>query len=147
MEIETKYFSCVTYAVEDVISFEHGLFGFENENKFILIPFENDFDSLLCLQSTEDKNLAFILINPYNFLFDYRPNVPQSDISSIGAENLGEIELYTICVIRDNMMDSTANLRCPILINPTTKKAIQIILDDTNYQFKFPFSKFVDKEG
>lgn len=147
METDTKYFSRVTYSAEDVVFFQNGLFGFEDKKKFILIQFENDLDSLVCFQSVENQNLAFIMINPFNFLPSYAPQISPLDLSDVGAQNIGEVAIYTICVIRDDIMESTANLRCPILINADTKKAKQIILDDTSYPFRFPFSKFADKEG
>ena len=76
METDTKYFSRVTYSAEDVVFFQNGLFGFEDKKKFILIQFENDLDSLVCFQSVENQNLAFIMINPFNFLPSYAPRLP-----------------------------------------------------------------------
>ena len=66
MEISTKYFDRVSVSEKDVIRFENGMFGFENLKEYILISFEPGSDNLMCLQSTQDSELAFILMNPFN---------------------------------------------------------------------------------
>ncbi len=39
MKTETKYFGPVEYEQEEVISFPSGLFGFEEEKEFLMLPF------------------------------------------------------------------------------------------------------------
>ena len=62
MQIMTKYFFSIDYQEEEVISFENGIFGFEDYKKFILIPFDRDNNNICCLQSIEEETLAFKLI-------------------------------------------------------------------------------------
>ncbi|HBF64705.1 MAG TPA: flagellar assembly protein FliW, partial [Clostridium sp.] len=71
MELVTKYFSNMTYEDNDVIIFNNGLFGFEKYKKFLLIRFDDHENSPVCLQSIEDADIAFVMINPYNFIHDY----------------------------------------------------------------------------
>lgn len=146
MEINTKYFGKVSFVEEEALFFENGLFGFDNYKKYLLIRFENDNDSLLCLQNIEDENLAFVVMNPYSFLSDYLPVVTDIDLKDIGADKKTVPLVYNICVLKDNIVESTVNLRCPLIINFNTKRAKQVILDDTKYSFKFPFSQLMKKE-
>ena len=84
MEISTKYFDRVSVSEKDVIRFENGMFGFENLKEYILISFEPGSDNLMCLQSTQDSELAFILMNPFNLKKDYEPVLTDSDIRDLG---------------------------------------------------------------
>ena len=40
MKFETKYFGTVEVPPDEVITFPNGLFGFEEERSFLLLPFE-----------------------------------------------------------------------------------------------------------
>ena len=51
MRLRTKYFGEIECAEEEVIRFPEGLFGFEEETEFFLLPFEGGEGSLLCFQS------------------------------------------------------------------------------------------------
>ena len=48
MLLETKYFGQVDCPEEHVFHFAGGLFGFEEEKRFALLPFEGSGGSLLC---------------------------------------------------------------------------------------------------
>ncbi|MBR3599674.1 MAG: flagellar assembly protein FliW, partial [Lachnospiraceae bacterium] len=89
--MNTKYFGEINIDEKEIITFKPGLFGFEDKTKFVLLSFldengESSEDSLMCLQSTEDPQLAFIIMNPYYIVAEYDPYK--------GAEkDLKEIEL------------------------------------------------------
>ncbi|MGL4791202.1 MAG: flagellar assembly protein FliW, partial [Anaerotignaceae bacterium] len=110
MKINTKYFSEIEYSDDEVVFFEKGLFGFESEKKFIIIRFNNDNNSLLCLQSINDENLAFVLLNPYNHIKDYSLDMLEKEFEELEIEN-DNYSTYNICVIKDDLMESTVNLK------------------------------------
>lgn len=147
MQLKTKYFSDMNVNDEDIILFKHGLFGFEDFKKFILIKFENNDSSPLCLQSVDDENVAFVIINPTNFVPDYSISLEKSDYKELKLEDLNKLAVYTICVLKDNIPESTTNLRCPIILNAEAKLAKQIVLDNAEYPFKYTFEELMNKEG
>ncbi|MFV0314911.1 MAG: flagellar assembly protein FliW [Anaerotignum sp.] len=147
MQLKTKYFSDMNVNDEDIILFKHGLFGFEDFKKFILIKFENNDSSPLCLQSVDDENVAFVIINPTNFIPDYSISLEKSDYKELKLEDLNKLAVYTICVLKDNIPESTTNLRCPIILNAEAKLAKQIVLDNAEYPFKYTFEELMNKEG
>ena len=51
LKIQSKYFGEIDYEPEDIITFPAGLFGFEEEHEFLLLPFEGSNGGMLCLQS------------------------------------------------------------------------------------------------
>ena len=64
MTADTKYFGPVDYEADDLIRFPSGLFGFEDEKQFLLLPFEGSGGDLLCLQSLSTPSLSFVVMNP-----------------------------------------------------------------------------------
>lgn len=68
MKFETKYFGTVEVPPDEVITFPNGLFGFEEERSFLLLPFAGSDGNMLCLQSAATPSLAFIAMNPFSLL-------------------------------------------------------------------------------
>lgn len=136
MKINNKYFGCIEYEPQEKIHFPEGLFGFEEQKDFLPIPFEEDSDTLICLQSLEDENLCFILLNPFHFFLDYDPRISDADRNAIGSPGDEDISYYVIGVIRDQISESTVNLKAPIAVNFHTRDARQIILEDPAYTFR-----------
>lgn len=147
MELNTKYFSMIEYDDTDVILFENGLFGFEEYKKYILIRFDNTLSSLICLQSIDAADIAFVMINPYDFIADYNVSLSETDLKELQLRDSNNLTVYTICVLQDNVPKSTTNLRCPIVVNTETRLAKQLILENSDYPFKYPFKELIPKEG
>ncbi|MBR2131747.1 MAG: flagellar assembly protein FliW [Oscillospiraceae bacterium] len=142
MKVQTKYFGEIEYDADDCFSFPNGLYGFEDESEFILLPFEGSQSTLLCLQSTKTPGLAFILMDPFSFMPDYAPALQAPELENFGVKDSGELCYYVMCVVRKPISDSTVNLKCPIVIHPSTRISAQIILDTTLYEMRHPLSQF-----
>lgn len=147
MLLRTKYFGEVECAPEEALHFPNGLFGFEEEKEFYLLPFEGSGGSLLCFQSAAVPQLAFVAMDPFSLRHDYHPALPQGELRSLGAERIEELCFYTLCVVRQPVGESTVNLRCPVVINPRTRQAVQVILESGEYQMHHRLSEFGDGEG
>jgi flagellar assembly factor FliW len=147
MELEAKYFSKLEYEDNDVILFEHGLFGFLRYKNFIIINFEKNDSSPVCLQSIDEADIAFVMINPYSFMPDYNVSLTETDIHDLKLSDANALAVYNICVLQDDIPKSTANLRCPVVVNTENRLAKQIILDNSDYPFKYPFHELIHKEG
>ncbi len=146
-ECSTKYFGNYSYDDSSVIVFDNGLFGFEEQKQFLLIQLDQNNENVLCLQSLTDSNIAFFTVNPFAFYEDYNPVPTDKEIAAIGARDMGDVLVYVICAMTDDINTSTANLKCPIMINSHNKKAVQVILDNPEYQFRHSFSALGQKEG
>lgn len=148
MNISTKYFDDVSISEQDIIYFKEGIFGFENFKKYTIIEFESGSDNILCLQSIDDEELAFVLMNPFNLMADYNPQLSDSDIEDLAIdENTEGVLYYVICVVKDTISESTVNMKCPIVINPKSNMAKQIILDSEEYTFKHELKQFAEGEA
>lgn len=148
MQFQTKYFGRIDCGEEERISFPDGLFGFEEEKEFLLLPFQGSNGSLLCFQSTVTPALAFVAVNPFSFKPDYAPELSAPELARLGVSDSRELCYYALCVVREPVSDSTVNLRCPIVVNDQTRQAMQVILDTQEYGMRHPLSELhSQKEG
>ena len=148
MLVQTKYFGQVECGEEQELHFPRGLFGFEEEKSFLLLPFEGSGGSLLCFQSAVTPHLAFVAMNPFYLKPDYAPVLTGEELRELEVERSEELCFYVLCVVRDKVSESSVNLRCPIALNDHTRTAMQVILETDAYQMHHPLSEFGKrKEG
>lgn len=142
MQINTKYFGQVTYEAENVLRFRDGLFGFEREKQFLLLPFAGNDGTLLCFQSVMTPGLAFVAMNPFSLNPDYAPVLQEAELVALGVGKSQDLSFYVLCVVRDPVSESTVNLKCPVAVNEDTGAAMQIILEDGGYEMRHRLSEF-----
>ena len=146
MEINTQYFGRISCSEEEFIHFSDGMFGFNDLKKYVPLAFQENNDSLICLQSLEDSNVSFILMNPFQFFEKYEPELSREDKNLLKTEGReDDISYYVISVIHEPMENSTVNLKAPIAVNTKTREARQVILDNPLYRFRHPLRDFVKK--
>lgn len=145
MKLQTKYFGEISYEEGDIITFPSGLFGFEEEHTFLLLPFEGSAGTLLCFQSVTTPALAFVVMDPFALRPDYAPELQPGELKSLGVEDSQDLGFYVLCVVKKPVSDSTVNLKCPVAIHPETRVAQQVILETDAYEMRHPLSEF--KEG
>lgn len=135
MTIQTDY-GAVEYSPEDLITFSDGIFGFPKLTDYLLLRMgEGDDDSILLMLSVEDPNVVFVLINPFFLCPDYSPSLAPQELDCLDVKDSGDLSYYLICVVRDEYLENTVNLKCPLAINPQTRCGIQLILENGSYEY------------
>ncbi len=149
MKTETKYFGEIEYEATDVLNFGRGIFAFEDEHEFLLLPFADSEGSLLCLQSLATPSLAFVLMNPFALDPTYAPVLQPEELKTLGVEDSRELCFYVMCVVKSPVAESTLNLKCPVAINDENRRAMQVILDTNAYGMRHLLSEFnsMDAKG
>lgn len=133
MTIDTDY-GTVEYEEENLITFSDGVFGFPELKRYLFLSLNEEDDSMCLMLSVDDSNVGFVLINPYFLCPDYAPILAPEELSCLEADDEGDLSYYCICVVRDNYLDNTVNLKCPLVINPETCNGIQVILANSPYR-------------
>lgn len=136
MKLRTKYFGEIEYEPSESIQFPAGLFGFEEENDFLLLPFEGGENRMLCLQSTKTPSLAFTLLDPFYLCPQYTPVLQKSELQMFDVDTIEALCFYVLCAVKEPVSSSTVNLKCPVVINPTTGVARQIIMETDSYTMR-----------
>lgn len=147
MKLQTKYFGEIDYEAGDIITFPAGLFGFEEEHMFLLLPFDGSAGSLLCFQSVQTPALAFVAMDPFALQPGYAPVLQPQELKDLGVSDSQELGFYVLCVVKKPVSDSTVNLKCPVAIHPETRVARQVILDTEDYEMRHPLAQFGTEEG
>jgi len=146
VKLQTKYFGLIDYEADEVLRFPLGLFGFAEEQQFLLLPFEGSAGTLLCLQSVQTPALAFVAMDPFALCPDYKPRLQPAELEALEAEDYRKLCFYVLCAVRDPVSNSTVNLKCPVVINPGLGLARQVILEGEEYEMRHPLAEFRRKE-
>lgn len=139
-KLQSKYFGQIEYEAGDVLHFPAGLFGFEEEREFLLLPFEGSGGNMLCLQSVSTPALAFVVLDPFTLVPDYAPALEEGELRWFGVKEAGELGFYVLCAVKNPVSESTVNLQCPLVIHPETRRARQVIME--RYEMRHPLSQF-----
>lgn len=132
METTTSRFGKIEVAKEEVVKFPEGLLGFDRLKEFVILNTQ-DNSPFRWLQSIEDGDLAFIIIEPLNFMFSYEIELSDADVRFLDIQKSEEVVMYVIVNIPEKPQDMTANLQGPIIINASNKKARQIISTNSDH--------------
>lgn len=148
MKVNSRLFGEIDIADDKVITFESGLIGFDEYRKYAII-FDSEKETkggIMWLQSMEEPQLAFPVIDPMNIISDYNPVVEDEWLEPIG-EFKDETELYVLAVLTvpADLTQMTANLKAPLIINTETRKACQIIVNNEEYSVHYNVYEYVEK--
>ncbi len=137
MLIKTKHFGEVEIDAVNILDFQEGIFGFEENKRFvILLDQEADKSPFCWLQSLDHEATSLPLINPLNCFPDYNPVIAGELVEKIGEAVVDDIQLFTVVVVPEDIKKMTTNLKAPILVNIKTKKGMQVIAQDEHYGIK-----------
>ncbi len=111
--------------------------GFPDLRQFALVQLDDD--GLLCaFRSVEEPDLRFLVVPPSAFFPDYTPEVDEDAVRGLGIENVDDILVLVVVRAGASLADSTANLAAPLLINASTRRAQQVVLDDPAHSLAAP---------
>lgn len=133
----SDFFKDLVYSKDDIITFNSGIPGFEKSQKFVIvsIPEYAPFEWMVCIDGSK---LRFAIINPLVFEPEYNPSFVKEQLGELSIEKPEDLLLYTIVTIKDNPLESTANLVGPVIINRIKRLGKQIIIDDERYTTQEP---------
>ena len=133
MIIDSKAYGPVEVAEKQLVRFPDGLYGFERHTEFGLLDAHRP--PFYWLQSTQDREVAFILINPYLFRPDYVLDIAADDLEEIGSPGEDDILVFAILTI-PAAGEATANLQGPLVINRSRRIGKQSISLDARWTTK-----------
>jgi flagellar assembly factor FliW len=134
LTFKSTRFGEFTVPVETVITIPAGVIGFPHTTKYVMLDHKPPFS---WLHSIEDPNLAFVVVDGFEFgqQFDVKPPVGDKD-TDLRADD--EYAILIIVTVRSDPRLTTANLKAPVFVNMRNRKGVQIIIDDPRYSTRFP---------
>ncbi len=138
MRIVTDYMGEVEYKEEEIINMPKGFYGFPESRRFILVGNLTVEFPFVWLQSIDEEELSFILTDPFLFMQDYNFEIGEDVTKSLEINQVEDVKVFTTVVIKEELDESTLNLKAPIIINQVKRLAEQVVLDsDLPYRYKF----------
>ncbi len=136
LKIKTRPFGEVEIDERQVIDFPEGIPGFDFVKKFAVIDNEDEKSPFKWLQALEEPELAFVIIQPHDFMRSYEPDISKNDYKDVKAQGPQDVLVFAIVTIPSNPSEMTANLQGPIIINPHEKLGKQAISLTDRYGVK-----------
>ena len=125
MTVKTKPFGTIEVDDRQKLHFPYGLLGFENLMNYVLLDAAQP--PFYWLQSLDEPDMAFVLIDPTFFKPDYTHDLPQEDLEEIGLAAGDDQLVFAIVTIPEDHTLMTANLQGPVIISKKNKLGRQSI--------------------
>lgn len=140
MKIDTRDFGQVEIDEVETIEFCAPIYGFEHTRRFVILTDKTLGNMFLWLQSLDDAQVRFILVDPNVASPGYRPQIADSVRDLLELDPEQEPLFLVIAVIPQEFSKTTVNLKSPIIINSRKRRAAQVILDE-DYPVREPLIK------
>ncbi len=132
MKVKTTRFGDVEVSESNVITVMGGIIGFEHYTRFVILDFMKDSE-LRWLQSLNDKEVSFVICDPWYFFRDYNFDLSDEDQAELEIESLDDVLAVAISTIPEDITRTTLNLISPIVINLKKMIGKQVILYNSSY--------------
>lgn len=142
MKINTSRFGAVDVSHSDILDFPDGLLGFETLKKYFIVD-PADETLILWLQSVDNADVAFPILEPKLFKADYKVRLSANELRSLKIDSTKDKDtlVYCILTIPGDVTQMTANLKAPLVINIASQTARQVVLQENEYSVKFSVYK------
>jgi len=134
MQVNTKPYGTIEVDERQKIHFPFGILGFEQLKWYVLLDASQA--PFYWLQSLDDPEVAFVLIDPLVFRRDYILEVSEEELQEIEIEDKEDMLVFAIVTIPENQELMSANLQGPVVINRKAKTGRQAITLNPNWKVK-----------
>ncbi len=134
IQLHTSRFGDFEVEESSVISIIGGIIGFPGLTKFVMLDYNPPFS---WLQSIENSDLAFVVVNGAEFGDNYRFPLPIGD-RDIDLKEDDDYAVITLVSVRPDPSQTTVNLKAPVIVNLRNRIGRQFVLDDTRFPMRFP---------
>lgn len=146
IKVNSTKFGDLEINKELVFDFVCPIIGFDDLTKYALIDYKPD-SPFKWLQSIEEADLAFPVTLCSFFNIDYQFDIPDEEAAKLEIENADDILVCNIANIpASNPHEATINMLAPVVINLQNKKAMQLILKNTDFEVRYKLFKEEDTE-
>ncbi|NIZ47204.1 flagellar assembly protein FliW [Entomospira nematocerorum] len=149
MKIQSKYYGSIDVDIEKQrYFFERGIPAFEHLKYWVLC--ESKQEPFYILQSLDDEESAFFLMNPWLCRPDYEVKLDDADLKDLGESciEMDNVLVFAILAIPvGKPQEMRINLQAPLVFDQKTKKASQVVLNDTRWKVQHFVAQELEREG
>lgn len=133
MKINTTRFGEIDIDENLIFNFIEPILGYEDLEQFVLVDYTPD-SPFKWLQAVKNPAIAFPVTSPGYFGIDYQFIVPENDAKKLDVSCADDIlTMNIVCIPPGEPQSATVNLMGPLVVNVNNKKAMQLVLVNTNY--------------
>ncbi|SNS71179.1 flagellar assembly factor FliW [Geodermatophilus pulveris] len=124
-----------------LLSMTEPLPGFPGHRDYVLVTADGD-GRLFWLQSMAPDGPRFLAVDPGVYFPDYAPRLPAPVCAGLGLEDPAQARLYCLVTVpAEGPAAATANLRAPLVVDPVTWRATQVVLPDGAHPIRRPLRR------
>jgi flagellar assembly factor FliW len=115
--------------------------GFPRHRDYVLVP-AGGAGLLYWLQSATPEGPRFLTVPAAAYFPDYAPALPGGACAELGLAHPVDARLYCLVTVPEgDVAAATANLRAPLVVNPATGRARQVVLTDGVHPIRRPMRR------
>jgi flagellar assembly factor FliW len=115
--------------------------GFPGFRDYVLVTADGD-GLLFWLQSLDADGPRFLTVAPARYFPDYDPVLPRPALAELGLDDPARAQLFCLVTVpAEGPAAATANLRAPIVVDPATWRATQVVLPDSRHPIRRPLRR------
>ncbi|WP_235535810.1 flagellar assembly protein FliW [Nocardioides sp. Root190] len=125
-----------------VIELAHPMPGFPDDARFALVRLDEE-GVLHSFRSLDSDGLQFVVVPPAPFYPDFAPEIGDDVVADLGIDPAAADDVLVLLVVRAGatLAETTVNLRAPLVVNPATRRACQVVLDDAALPLAAPLKR------
>lgn len=138
MIIETRDFGTVEIDDEKVIHFAQGIPGFDEYKDYVIL-YDHDGEErelFSWLQCATEPSLAFPVVDPFQLMETYNPMIEDDLLEPLGDFEDEDLMVLLLATVPADVKKTSVNMKAPILINARNYQAMQVIVENEDYQIK-----------
>ena len=124
--IESTRFGSVEIDESIILDLPSGMIGFAEQQRFAILKQRED-SVFMWLHSVDDPTLAFPIVLPWVFYWDYEVDLADADMEAIGVTRADQISIYCVVNVGADVRNASVNLFSPVVINNAERRARQVI--------------------
>ncbi|MFH1336072.1 MAG: flagellar assembly protein FliW [Candidatus Zixiibacteriota bacterium] len=132
MKCMTARFGEINFKEAEVINFPKGILGFSQLIRYVILEKE-EIAPFKWIQSVEDPNVAFVIMNPVQFFPNYKLEINEKELEELNYTNSRDLIAYVIVNIPQDISLASADLLGPLVINSKKRLAKQAVMPESPY--------------
>jgi flagellar assembly factor FliW len=139
VKFKTTRFGEIEFPEEVVMTYPEGILGFPNADRYILLEHDAQGSPFKWLQSLDEADLAFIVVDPVFVEPRYQFEIDLDTERMIACADPSACAVMCIVnVPRSQPVQMTANLKAPLVVNVETRVGRQVVLSSQAYSISTP---------
>ena len=123
------------------LAFAEPMPGFTGYRDYVLVAADPS-GRIYWLQSVAPEGPRFLAVPAAPYFPDYAPALPPAVRADLGLDGASDADLFCVVTVPDgDVAAATANLRAPVVVNPATQRARQVVLDDGSHPTRRPLRR------